>query len=188
MFPASLTRVQLEEKHEPIHHDKYQILLMLLLMHQWLVCKRWSLFFFLFFTEPVNQEGINQRRGRQYWQYVDESTMQHSWETCRALSQKNGNRPTITSAVAFMIAFWASECSFAGYKTSRYGLWRESQSVTDAGQISWEKAGIMKKMSHLPHRKMLECPNIKFWNFWKSFSIPGRWYITYWRSIRWWNF
>lgn len=139
MFPASLTRVQLEEKHEPMHHGKYQISLMLLLMHQWRVCKRWSLFFF--FTEPVNQEGINQRRGRQYWQHVDESTMQHSWETCRALSQKNGNRPTIASAVAFMIALlclrmqfrWIQNIQVRSLKGKSIGNGRRSNKLRESG-------------------------------------------------------
>lgn len=74
-------------------------------------------------------------------------------------------------------------------KTSKNGCWRESSSLNaHQGQKNWAKAGAMKDMTQTPHHKLLECPNMKRWNFWKSFGIPGRWYITYWRSIRWWNF
>lgn len=165
MFPASLTRVHLEEKRKAIHHSKYQILLMLLLMHQWLVCKRWSLFFFgLFFTEPVNQEGVNQRRGRQYWQYVDESTMQHSWETCRAFSQKNGNQPTITSAVAFMIALlslrmqfrWIQNIQVRSLKGKSIGNGRRSNKLRESGHNEKDESPSSPQNAGMSKHKILK--------------------------------
>lgn len=98
-------------------------------------------FFVFFFTDPVNQVGINQRRGRQYCQYVDKSTMQHSWETCKALSQKNGNRPTITSAVAFMIVLlslrvqfhWIQNIQVRSLKGKSIGNGRRSNKLRESG-------------------------------------------------------
>lgn len=74
-------------------------------------------------------------------------------------------------------------------KTSKNSFWKESLlQNTHQGQTNLAKAGAAKEMTQLPHHKLLECPNMKRWNFWKSFGITGRWYITYSKSIRWWNF
>lgn len=70
----------------------------------------------------------------------------------------------ITIGVASMIASWASELKPAGYKISRWSLWRRSRSLSDLGQESWEKVGTTTTKWRVKpfYRKKMECPNTTF--------------------------